>query len=142
MTEPVIVALECTCDLMQGVEGFLNKQEPPEAFIELNGVCQFYQFKNHGDSFVFCIQSALQKGTNYLTLNYVHNDITKNFGNLQVTDVRIHGCSVTFDIFNCEYKSYDGSIENTNTLYLGKPGQWRYIIESPVFEHYRGIILG
>ena len=142
MKEPVTVAVECVCDLFEGLEHFVHNKVFPEIVAELNGVSQSYEFKENNEMFKFLLDSGLQPGTNFLTLSYKDSHTNLNYGNIKIKDVRIFGCTVGFDIFQCEFESYDGSEKNTGHTYIGKPGTWKFPINSPILANYRGIVFG
>ena len=142
MTEPVTVAVQCACDLFDGVEQFVYNKALPEIIVELNGISHSYAFKKNDEDYRFVIDSTLNPGINFLTLNFKNYQQNYNVGNIRVKDICIFGCTVGFHIFQCEFESYDGSEKNRGHTYIGKPGQWIYPIRSPIIENYRGIVFG
>lgn len=142
MKELVTVAIECTCDLFEGLEKFAHNKVLPEIVVELNGVSQSHKFTSNNETFRFVIDSILHTGTNFLTLSYKNQDNDVNYGNIRIRDVCIFGCTIGFNIFNCTFESYDGSEKNVGHTYIGKTGIWRFPIKSPMLAHHRGIVFG
>ena len=68
-----------------------------------------------------------------------------NISSIVIKDLKIHGISVTYNIFQCVYyPAYDPDYlkENTNlpsqlenVLHIGNNGSWKWFFDSPIYEN-------
>lgn len=126
-----------------------DKSINPKIFLGLDeDVIDYYVMKNGENKIIF---DAVIYDTGAHSVWFKIDDSNKNFANdissIIVKDLKIHGISVTYNIFQCiYYPSYDSNYlkENPslpkqlkNVLHIGNNGSWHWLFESPIYENQR-----
>lgn len=127
------------------LENIGDKKINPEISIGINGEKNhFFKLDSDINKFVFD-EIVYESGKNHLTICVEPTHDINSLHSFIVKDLKIHGVSVTCQLYQCEYfPTYnpDYLLENPNApgiinngLYIGNAGKWHWYFDSPIKEN-------
>lgn len=127
------------------LENINNKTVNPKIFLGVDDEVIAEHVVNSGKNEIVVDAVIYESSSHSFWFTVDDKESPNDINSVIVKDLKIHGVSVTYNLFQCVYfPSYDPSYLNEhpdlptqfeNRLYIGNNGTWKWFFESPIYEN-------
>jgi hypothetical protein len=140
MSFPTTISVTAKVDMQDQFEGFVSNKSLPGARVILGDQSHEHTFTQPGEEHRFTVTADLERGQHDVVLEFMDRSGTQ--GAIEILDLRLNGCPMGPRIYQSQYRPFHSDEILQSHLYLGWPGRWTTVIQSPSHEQHGGVGFG